>query len=274
MALSYLYLFVVLGGGVGSSSPAGPYAAVVQLKGPIKDGSPSNAVSVSKSLTRAFEDANAKGIILYVNSPGGSPVQSSIIYDRVVSLKAKYPKKRIVTVATDNVVSGAYFIASATDRIFVNRSTITGSIGVISAGFGFTDVLERVGIERRVFTAGRNKDRLDQFLPVLEDDETKMAEILASIHEHFIESVKSGRGDHLDLNTEGLFEGDFWTGSQAIDIGLVDGLGDLSGVMEQEFGVVHAKDFTVRPALIDRIMKYATSTAIDEIYTRNQLTIG
>jgi len=226
-----------------------------------------------RPLTQAFDDPKAEGIILYVNSPGGSPVQSSIIYDRIVSLKEKYPEKKIVTVATDNVASGAYFIASATDKIFVNRSTIAGSIGVISAGFGFTDVLERIGVERRVFTAGRNKDRLDQFMPVLEDDEAKMSAILASIHEHFIDSVKNGRGDRLNLNAEGLFEGDFWTGGQAVEIGLVDGFGDLTSVMEQEFGVVHAKDFTLRPALIDRLMKYATSAVMDEIHVQQSTTI-
>ena len=135
--LSYMYIYAVLGGGIGASTPKGPYAAIVQLKGPIADGSPANAVTVSKALTRAFKDPRAEGVVLYVNSPGGSPVQSAIIYDRIMTLKAEYPDKRIVTVATDTIASGSYFVASATDKIFVNRSTIAGSIGVISDGFGF-----------------------------------------------------------------------------------------------------------------------------------------
>jgi len=273
MLLSYLYVFVILGGGIGASTPSGPYAAVVQLKGPIADGSSANAVTVSTALERAFKDPRAKGVVLYVNSPGGSPVQSSIIYDRILTLKAEYPGKRIVTVATDTVASGAYFIASATDKIYVNRSTIAGSIGVISDGFGFSDALERVGVERRVFTAGRNKARLDQFTPLTDDDRAKITDVLDEIHAHFIESVKTGRGDRLVLDTDGLFEGDVWTGNQAVAIGLVDALGDLSRVLEKEFGVEHAKDYTVKPAFLDRIMKYAVTTTINEINARNQLRI-
>jgi len=273
MLLSYLYVFVILGGGIGASNPSGPYAAVVQLKGLIADGSSANAVTISKALERAFKDPRAKGVVLYVNSPGGSPVQSSIIYDRILTLKAEYPGKRIVTVATDTVASGAYFIASATDKIYVNRSTIAGSIGVISDGFGFSDALERVGVERRVFTAGRNKARLDQFMPLTDNDRAKITDVLDEIHAHFIESVKTGRGDRLVLDTDGLFEGDVWTGNQALAIGLVDALGDLSRVLEKEFGVEHAKDYTVKPAFLDRIMKYAVTTTINEINARNQLSI-
>lgn len=273
MLLSYLYVFIILGGGIGVSAPSGPYAAVVQLKGPIADGSSANAVTVSKALERAFKDPRAKGVVLYVNSPGGSPVQSSIIYDRILALKGEYPDKRIVTVATDTVASGAYFVASATDKIYVNRSTIAGSIGVISDGFGFSDALERVGIERRVFTAGRNKARLDQFTPLTDDDRAKITDVLHEIHAHFIESVKTGRGDRLVLDADGLFEGDVWTGNQAVAIGLVDALGDLSGVLEHEFDVEYAKDYTVKPAFLERIMKYAASTTMDELHARNQLSM-
>ena len=174
MMLSYLYVFVVLNGSVSGAAPAGPYAAIVQLKGPIADGSSANAVSVSRALTRAFKDPRAAGVVLYVNSPGGSPVQSSIIYDRILALKAEHPDKRIVTVATDTLASGAYFVASATDKIYVNRSTIAGSIGVVSEGFGFADTLKRFGVERRVFTAGENKARLDPFIPLTDADKAKI----------------------------------------------------------------------------------------------------
>lgn len=271
--LTYLYLFFLLGGVGPSGAPSDPYAAIVQLKGPIADGQPANAVAINKALTQAFKDPRARGVVLYVNSPGGSPVQSSIIYDRIISLRAEYPQKRIVTVATDTLASGAYFVASATDKIYVNRSTIAGSIGVISDSFGFSEALERVGIERRVFTAGRKKARLDQFTPLADDDRTKITDVLSDIHTHFIESVQAGRGNRLVLDAEGLFDGDIWTGNQAIAIGLVDSLGDLSAVLEQEFGVEHAKDYTVRPAMLERIMKFAVTTAFDEISARDHFDI-
>lgn len=263
--LTYMYMIVVLGVAGVASAPSGPYAAIVQLKGPIADGEPANAVAINKALARAFRDPRAKGVVLYINSPGGSPVQSSIIYDRIIALKSEYPEKPIVAVATDTVASGAYFIASAADKIYVNRSTITGSIGVISDGFGFAGALERFGIERRVFTAGTNKSRLDQFTPLSDADTNKIHQILGQMHAHFIESVKNGRGDRLRLDTEGLFEGDVWTGGEALDIGLVDGLGDLTTVLATEFDVDHARDYTIKPAFLERLMRYAVSSTIDEI---------
>lgn len=273
MALSYLYLFTVLGGGGVGASPSGPYAAIVQLKGPIADGEPANAVSISKALTQAFRDLRAEGVVLYINSPGGSPVQSAIIYDRILALKAEHPDKPIVAVATDTVASGAYFVASAADKIYVNRSTIAGSIGVIRTGFGFSDALDRFGVERRVFTAGVNKAQLDPFTPLTDTDALKITGILSNVHAHFIESVKTGRGDRLALGTEGLFEGDVWTGSEAVDIGLVDGLGDLTSVLQLEFGVEHAKDYSIKPALLDRLMRFAASSAVDEIWSDRSLNI-
>lgn len=273
MLLSYLYVFVVLNGGVGAAAPAGPYAAIVQLKGPIADGSSANAVSLSRALSRAFQDPRAAGVVLYVNSPGGSPVQSAIVYDRILALKAEYPDKRIVTVATDTLASGAYFIASATDKIYVNRSTIAGSIGVVSEGFGFSDALERLGVERRVFTAGERKARLDPFTPLTDADRTKIADVLSEIHAHFVDSVKSGRGDRLSFEAEGLFDGDVWPGRQALEMGLVDALGDLTSVLEQEFGVEHARDYTIKPAFLERIMKYAAIAAFDEISGGNHITV-
>ena len=155
-------------------------------------------------------------------------MQSAIIYDRIVALKAEYLHKAIIAVATDTVASGAYFVASAADKIYVNRSTITGSIGVISAGFGFVGVLERFGVERRVFTSGAKKAQLDPFTPLAEADAHNINSILSQVHSHFIDAVTAGRGDRLALEAAGLFEGDVWTGAEAVDIGLVDGLGDLT----------------------------------------------
>lgn len=255
IVVTYLYLFVVIGNGVAGAAPSGPYAAIVQLKGPIADSEVANAVSISTALTQAFKDARAEGVVLYINSPGGSPVQSSIIYDRIISLKQEYPDKRLIAVATDTVASGAYFVASAADKIYVNHSTITGSIGVISSGFGFPKVLERLGVERRIFTAGANKAQLDPFMPLTATGTSRINEILSQVHAHFVESVTAGRGDRLALATEGLFEGDIWTGSEAVEIGLVDGLGDLTTVLQHEFGVEHAKDYSIKPAFLERLMQ-------------------
>ena len=265
MLLSYLYVFVVLNGGVGVAAPAGPYAAVVQLKGPIADGEAANAAAIGKALTQAFADPRAKGVVLYINSPGGSPVQAAIIYDRILALKTLYPQKPIVAVATDTVASGAYFVASAADKIYVNRSTITGSIGVISTSFGFAGVLDRFGVERRVFTAGANKAQLDPFTPLAESDARKINAILSQVHTHFIDAVTAGRGDRLALETAGLFEGDVWTGAEAVEIGLVDGLGDLTTVLKSEFGVEHARDYSIKPALLEKLMRFAAATAVDEM---------
>jgi protease-4 len=245
----------------------------VQIKGEIADGKPANAVAINKALIRAFNDARARGVVLYVNSPGGSPVQSAIIHDRILALKAEHPDKPIVAVATDIVASGAYFVASAADRIYVNRSTITGSIGVMSAGFGFPDALQRLGIERRVFTAGEAKARLDPFMPLSDADTDKISRILGEIHEYFIESVTAARGDRLGPETAGLFEGDVWTGAEAIEFGLVDGLGDLTTVLQREFGVEHTRDYTVKPDVLDRLMRFAASTAIEEFLGYNSLSI-
>lgn len=273
LAATYVYLFVVINGSTFGTETSAPYAAVIQIKGPIADGKAANAVSVGKALTHAFEDSRAKGVVLYINSPGGSPVQSSIIYDRIVALKEKYPDKRIVAVATDMVTSGAYFVASAADEIYVNRSTITGSIGVISSGFGFAEALRGLGIERRVFTAGAGKALLDPFKPLSESDAAKIDEILNRVHSHFIESVVSGRGDRLALEIEGLFEGEIWTGAEAAEIGLADGLGDLTTVLQNEFGVEIARDYTVKPAILERLMRFAVITAADEIAGHRDLSI-
>lgn len=270
VVVSYTYLVDVI---TGTRAGAGPYGAIVQIKGEIADGKPANAVAITKALERAFKDPRARGVVLYINSPGGSPVQSAIIHDRILALKAEHPDKPVIAVATDVVASGAYFVASAADRIYANRSTITGSIGVMSAGFGFPEVLERLGIERRVFTAGDAKARLDPFTPLADADANKINYILDEIHKHFIESVTAARGDRLVLGTAGLFEGDVWTGAEAVEIGLVDGLGDLSTVLQQELGVESARDYTIKPVLLDRLMRLAVNVAVGEVAGSHQLSI-
>ena len=271
--VSYIYLIDITALNAIGDAPSGPYGAIVQIKGEIADGEPSNAVAIGRALERAFKDPRARGVVLYINSAGGSPVQSAIIHDRILSLKSEYPDKPVIAVATDIVASGAYFVASAADRIYVNHSTITGSIGVMSAGFGFPDVLQRLGIERRIFTSGDSKAQLDPFSPLTDEDAAEINRILGGIHEHFVEAVTEARADRLTLDTVGLFEGDVWTGAEAVEIGLVDSLGDLTTVLQRELGVEHTRDYTVKPTLLDRVTRLAARTAVSELAGRHQLRI-
>ena len=225
------------------------YVALVRIEGVIDAGRPTNAHKINAALSEAFEDEKAKGVVLLVNSPGGSPVQSSLIHERIRELRAQYPEKEVWAVGEDMLTSGAYFVAVGSDHICVNRSTLTGSIGVILAGWGLDRAIGRLGIERRVFTAGANKDRLDMFLPLAEDDEYKTSRLLHSVHQHFIDTVKAGRGERLTGDPEVLFSGDYWTGAEALELGLVDGLCDLDTVLADQFGVTEVKDYTLPPSI-------------------------
>lgn len=230
-----------------------PYAAVVRVEGEILPGRPASAEALNPQLEKAFGDANAKAVILLVNSPGGTPVQASLVHDRIRALRAQHPNKPVVAVGEDMVTSGAYMIASAADRIVVNRSTVTGSIGVITRGFGFAGLMGKLGIERRVQTAGESKSMSDPFVPQTEADRARQAHLLEKIHVHFIDTVKAGRGDKLKLDTPGLFSGAVWTGDEAVASGLVDSLGDLASV-KKELGVTKLHDLTPSEPLLQSIL--------------------
>lgn len=225
----------------------GPYAALVRIEGIIDADQRANAQKVNSALRSAFEDDKAKGVVVLINSPGGSPVQSSLIHDRLQSLRAQHPEKKVWAVGEDMLTSGAYFIAVGADRLCVNRSTMTGSIGVIMSGWGLDRTIQRYGIERRVFTAGTSKSRLDPFQPLKPEDRQKAAGLLEAVHKHFIDVVKEGRGERLKGTPEELFSGDYWTGEEAAALGLVDGLCDLSTVIDKEIGVKQVKDYTSPP---------------------------
>ncbi len=225
----------------------GPYAALVRIEGLIDADQRANAHKVNAALASAFEDAKAKGVIVLVNSPGGSPVQSALIHDRLISLRARHPGKPVWVIGEDMLTSGAYFVAVGADRVCVNRGTLTGSIGVILSGWGLDRAIGRYDIERRVFTAGTNKARLDTFRPLTPADEAKAAALVQAVHEDFIAAVKAGRGERLKGEPSELFSGDTWTGEEALALGLVDGLCDLNTVLDQELGVSQVKDFTAPP---------------------------
>jgi protease-4 len=219
------------------------YVSLIRLNGMIGPGESFSAENVLPVLQQAFKDKTSKGVILDINSGGGTPVQASIIHDAILELKKKYHKK-VIVVGEDTLASGAYFVAVAADKIYVNPSTITGSIGVIMKGFGFPELIKKIGVERRVYTAGTDKDRLDPFLPQNPKDMEKIAEVIKEIHDNFKEVVIQGRQGKLNGDTERLFSGDFWPGKSAVKLGLIDGLGNLTDVMHTEFNVSRYKDFT------------------------------
>ncbi len=230
-----------------------PYVSLLRLNGVIMPGAAFSAEKVIPQLIDAFKDKRALGVVLLINSPGGSPVQASIIHDKILQLKKQYNKK-VVVVGEDALASGSYLVATAADKIYVNRDTLTGSIGVIMSGFGFTEAMEKVGVTRRVFTAGENKDRLDPFEPLKPADVEKVKLVLDDVHNDFIQDVVEGRGTRLKGDPKELFSGDFWSGSQAMKLGLVDGTANLWEVLQGEYNAKFYKDYTPEPSLFQKIM--------------------
>ncbi|HLB42877.1 MAG TPA: S49 family peptidase [Gammaproteobacteria bacterium] len=252
---------------VATISSKGKYIALIRLNGMIAPGRSFSAEETVPLLYDAFTDKNAIGILLDIDSPGGTPVQSSIIHDAIITLKKKYHKK-VIIVGEDLLTSGAYFVAVAADKIYVNPNTITGSIGVIMKGFGFVDLMKKVGVERRIITVGNDKDRLDPFLPQNPDDLKKIQVVMSEVHNNFAQAVLQGRKGKLHANPEELFSGDFWSGQTAFKLGLVDGLGNLMDVMEKEFNTHHFKEYGSMPNLF-RLFGGQVGSTFDAIF--NQL---
>lgn len=216
--------------------------ALINLEGMIAPGRAFSSYEIVPILKEAFEDKSVKGVIIQINSPGGTPVQASIIHDAIVAYKMKYKKKAVV-VGEDLLTSGAYFVAVAADKIYVNPNTITGSIGVIMKGFGFVDLIQKIGVERRVYYQGDQKDRLDPFLPQNPEDVAKIETVMKQVHQNFINAVLAGRKDKLKGDPAKLFNGDFWTGEKARELGLVDEVGNLRDAAMKEFGTTKLKEF-------------------------------
>lgn len=230
------------------------YVALVRLHGTIKANDPFSAEKVIPELSRAFKDKDAKGVILLIDSPGGSPVQASIIHDKIIQLKNKYHKE-VIVVGEDALASGAYLVATAADKIFVNKDTVTGSIGVIMEGFGFTDAMSKIGVTRRVFTAGGNKDRLDPFMALKPEDQAKIKLVLDAVHQDFISDVEQGRKGKLKGDPKELFSGDFWTGTQAVQLGLADGTATIWEAAQETFGTMHYRDYSPHPSFWESVIR-------------------
>jgi protease-4 len=231
------------------------HTALVELNGEIDGDSSSASASVLlPALNSAFSDEASAGIILRVNSPGGSPVQAGIVNDEITRLRALYPKKPLYVVVEDMCASGCYYIAAAADGIYVNQASIVGSIGVLMSSFGFTGLMEKIGVERRLMTAGENKGFLDPFSAQTPKQKEFTQGLLHEIHEQFIAVVRKGRGKRLK-ETPDMFSGLFWTGSKAISLGLADGLGTVDSVARDVIKAEEIVDYTAHEGLSDRVLK-------------------
>jgi protease-4 len=228
------------------------HTALVDLKGVISDSSEASADNIITGLRDAFEDENTAGVILRANSPGGSPVQSAYIYDEIKRLRELYPDTPLYAVVTDVCASGCYYVVSAADDIYVNNSSIVGSIGVRMDSFGFVDTIKMLGVERRLYTAGESKGFLDPFTPSKPADVAHVKSLLESIHEQFISAVKSGRGERLKDNQK-LFSGLVWTGEESLPMGLADKVGSSGYVAREVIGEEEIVDFTEKQDLWEKL---------------------
>lgn len=249
-SLTFLYLFVLLilfvtgarSGGL--VAPGKPHVAVVRLEGVISADEAASAGKIGEALRNAFKNDHAAAVIVAINSPGGSPVQSGYIYDEMRRLRGLHPDKKLYAVIADIGASGGYYVAAAADEIYADKSSLVGSIGVTASGFGFVETLEKLGVERRHFTAGEHKAFLDPFSPVKEDEKRFWQGVLENTHQQFIQAVRDGRGERLTL-TEEITSGLVWNGEQALALGLVDGLGSVRYVAREKVGQEELRDYTI-----------------------------
>lgn len=257
LTFAYILLFFAIfshGPGSDSNPTSKEFTALIKLHGVIAPEAEVNAKDFRASLNKAYENKGTKAILLSINSPGGSPVQSGIINDEIKRMKAIHPEIPIKVVVEDICASGGYYIAVAADEIYANKASIVGSIGVLMNGFGFTEALKKIGVERRLMTAGENKGILDPFSPVSPKQEKHVKNLLSEVHQQFIDVVKEGRGSKLSQNSE-IFSGLFWNGESALELGLIDGFGDVYSVARDNLGYEEVVDFTIYETFADRFAK-------------------
>ncbi|AZC36283.1 signal peptide peptidase SppA [Pseudomonas chlororaphis] len=232
------------------------YTALIEVTGMIADKESASADNIVTGLRAAFEDSKVKGVVLRINSPGGSPVQSGYVYDEIRRLRGLHPDTKVYAVISDLGASGAYYIASAADQIYADKASLVGSIGVTAAGYGFVGTMEKLGVERRTYTSGEHKSFLDPFQPQKPEETQFWQSVLDTTHRQFIASVKQGRGERLkDKDHPELFSGLVWSGEQALQLGLIDGLGSASSVARDVVGEKELVDFTVQESPFDRFSK-------------------
>ena len=257
-SLTFLFIFILLFLGYGaertSKGGSGNHTALIEINGVIGEKDEVNAKDFFESIHRAYESSGTKGIILKINSPGGSPVQAGMNNDEIKRQKLLHPKIPVYAVVEDICASGGYYIAVAADEIYVDKASIVGSIGVLMDGFGFIDTMKKVGVERRLMTAGSNKAMLDPFSPVNPKQQAFVQTMLNEVHQQFISVVKEGRGNRLKDSPE-TFSGLFWNGESAVKLGLADGIGNYDFVAREMIKAEDIVDFTTYESFTDRFAR-------------------
>jgi protease-4 len=271
LTFAYVTLIIVLAvDWKGGGEPSGKHTALVELSGVIASGSDASAERVTAALRAAFKDKNTQAVVMRINSPGGSPVQAQDIYDEMRRLRKKYPAIPLYAVVEDLCASGGYYVAVGADRIYVGKSSIVGSIGVRMDGFGVTGLMQKLGVERRLLTAGENKGFLDPFLPVDETQKRYAQALLDDVHRQFISVVREGRGKRLKETPE-MFSGLIWTGRRSVELGLVDGFGSLGYVAREVVKAENIVDYTQKENLAEKFARRigaGAASALAEIALR------
>lgn len=279
----FTFILLILGGfyyfagfSDGQTENLGHHTALVEIDGEIDAGGSASAKDVIPALNRAFADAGSVGVILRINSPGGSPVQAGMINDEIVRLRSHYPDKKLYVVVDEICASGGYYIAAAADKIYVNKASVLGSIGVLMDGFGFTGLMNKVGVERRLMTAGENKGFMDPYSPQTEKHKELSQVMLNEIHAQFIDVVRKGRGNRLKETPE-TFSGLFWIGSKAVEMGLADDFGTVESVARDVIKAEDIVDYTQKEGLPERVLKkFGASVgtgAVSSLLKSNSLSI-
>lgn len=257
--LTFVYLFALLFIGLGwlgsvDKKSVGRHTAMVTIEGVIAANAEASAERINSGLQEAFDDSNTVGVIVRINSPGGSPVQAGQINQEIKRQRTLHPKTPVYVVVEDICASGGYYVAAAADQIFVDKASIVGSIGVLMDGFGFTGTMEKLGVERRLLTAGENKGFLDPFSPINEDQKAYAHKMLADIHQQFIGVVRAGRGKRLKETPE-TFSGLVWTGERSIEMGLADAIGSVDYVAREVIKADKVVDFTPTRNIAERVAR-------------------
>lgn len=269
--LGYLFIFFLALFSSSSTQMEGdkakPHVALIEINGTIDEKAVANAHDIIKGLNQAFKASEVKGVVLHINSPGGSPVQASDIYNEILRLREKYKDIKVYAVCSDICASAAYYIACAADQIYANPLSLVGSIGVVMEGFGFPDAMHKIGIERRLFVSGDRKGFLDPFSPLKKEDEAYVKDLLRIVHKQFIQDVEKARGGRLKSNPE-IFSGLVWTGAQALPLGLIDGFGSVRSVSREVFKTSNIVDYTSYPSYLDVLAGELKSAFSGELRSR------
>lgn len=270
--LTFLYVlwfaWMIFGNnGMEKAAIAGHHTAMVTVNGQIAEDAEANAEAIIEGLQAAFEAPKSKAVVLRINSPGGSPVQSAYVYDEIRRLRSQHKDKKVYAVITDMGASGAYYIASAADHVYVNPGSLVGSIGVIMQGFGVQGLMQKLGVEDRTLTAGEHKAILSPFEPMKTEEKEHVEKLLDAVHQQFITAVKQGRGQRLKDDPK-IFSGLFWTGQQAVELGLADGFGSVDSVAKSIVGAEEVVDYSERPDPLSGLVRRLGTSMGDAVAAR------